>query len=250
MKLLIDAGNTRIKWALSDPSSDKIVNRGVFDSGFDGVAHDAVDSVWVSSVASESVVQELREHIFAEFSLEPNVVEVVSQLAGMVNKYRDLPRLGVDRWVAALGARSIYPQGSLIVVDAGTAVTIDLVSNVNNFEGGVILPGFVSMHDALLGRAAGVRSERRIVDSVLGRNTQDCVNAGVQYGLIGAIDRVVSDMVDLSEQEACESGQEVIEDCRILLMGGDADAIQAATTLKLELQLDMIFNGLILISKL
>ena len=250
MKLLIDAGNTRIKWALSDPLRNNIVKRGVFESSFDGVESDAVDSVWVSSVASESVLQELNAHVSTKFSLESNVVKVTPELAGMINRYEDLPRLGVDRWVAALGARSIYPQGSLIVVDAGTAVTIDLISSVNEFEGGVILPGFVSMHDALLGRTAGVKSERHIVNSVLGRNTQDCVNAGVQYGLIGAIDRVVSEMISLSGERTHNSNKGALDNCRVLLMGGDADVILAATSLEVKLQSDMIFNGLMLISNL
>ena len=128
------------------------------------------------------------------------------------------------------------------MVDAGTAVTIDLVSAANRFEGGVILPGFVTMHDALLGRTAGVESEFHQVSSVVGRNTSECVNAGAQFGLIGAVEKVVSEM-SKSATLGIDGGEP-----RILVMGGDAKAIIGGTSMKVELQPDMIFNGLILLS--
>ena len=85
---------------------------------------------------------------------------------------------------------------------------------------------------------------------MLGRNTQDCVNAGVQYGLIGAIDRVVSEMISLSGERTHNSDKGALDNCRVLLMGGDAGVILAATSLEVKLQSDMIFNGLMLISSL
>jgi len=137
-----------------------------------------------------------------------------------------------------LGARSIVSRGALIVIDAGTAITIDLVSAENSFEGGVILPGFETMHDSLLGRTAGIESDRQAVESVLGKNTRDCVNAGVQYGLIGAIERIVA---EISAGISSDS-------LRLLIMGGDANVIVANSELEVELQLDMIFCGLMLLS--
>lgn len=247
MKLLLDAGNTRTKWAIADSNSDQLLDRGAFDRGahvssIAQLSHFDIDSAWVSCVASEHVLADLKQGVKEHFSLSLNEAIVEQEATGMLNNYADLARLGVDRWVAALGARSIYPQGALIVVDAGTAVTIDLVSSDNRFEGGVILPGFVTMHDALLGRTAGIRSEFHQVTSVIGRNTSECVNAGAQFGLIGAIEKVVSEMGKSAILNA-DDGEP-----QILVMGGDAKAIIDGTSMKVELQSDMIFNGLMLLS--
>ena len=159
--------------------------------------------------------------------------------AGMTNNYADLERLGVDRWVAALGARSLVPHGALIVIDAGTAVTIDLVSTDNSFEGGAILPGFAIMHDALTGRTAGIESNRQPVTSAIGKNTRDCVNSGIQYGLIGAIERLVCEIAASVDGRAP----------RLLITGGDAQTIVANSKLEVELQSDIMFHGLMLLSQ-
>jgi len=171
--------------------------------------------------------------------LEAHIISVAQHALGMANNYEDSSKLGVDRWVAALGARFVAAEGALIVIDAGTAVTIDLVSSNNQFEGGVILPGFSIMHDALLGRTAGIESSRQAVVSVIGKNTRDCVNAGVQYGLIGAIEKIICEIISLTSDEKP----------RLLIMGGDAEAIVAGSKLDLELQSDMIFYGLMQLSK-
>jgi len=241
MRLLIDAGNTRIKWAVAKTFDDEILFSGIVFDDWSELAEftGMVESAWVSCVASESVLAGIKAKITKLFAITANVAKVSECVAGMVNEYETLDKLGVDRWVAALGARSIVSYGALIVVDAGTAVTIDLISDENHFEGGVILPGFVTMHDSLLERTAGIESYRTPVASIIGKNTRDCVNAGVQYGLVGAVDRIVSEIC------ATVSG----DSPRLLAMGGDAHAIVEASGLEFELQSDMIFYGLMLLSK-
>ncbi len=241
MRLLLDVGNMRVKWALAHNSTDEVVDSGVLADDWSDLACFAgeIDSVWVSCVASSSVLESLKSKVQQYFEIACNVVTVSSEKAGMKNNYADLRKLGVDRWVAALGARSVAPKGALIVIDAGTAVTIDLVSAKNCFEGGVILPGFTTMHDALIGRTARIESHRTPVHSVIGKNTRDCVNSGVQYGLIGAIERVVFEIaVELEKEQP-----------RIILTGGDAEAIAAGSKLEVELQSNIIFHGLMLLSK-
>lgn len=241
MKLLIDAGNTRIKWAVANRFDDKIVASGILSDDWSILAEfiGEIESAWVSCVAGELILTDLGAKVHAYFAVELHVVKVSASAAGMINNYADLNRLGVDRWLAALGARFLVSKGALVVIDAGTAVTVDLVSAENCFEGGVILPGFAVMHDALLERTAGIESHRQPVASVIGKATHDCVNSGVQYGLIGAIERVVAEICSI-----VESGSP-----RLLIMGGDADVIVADTKLDVELQSNMIFYGLMLVSK-
>lgn len=241
MKLLIDAGNMRIKWAIASVEEDQIIANGVLDSDWSALAPYAktITSVWVSCVANSAVLEEIRNSVRQLCVLELNEVSVSSEVAGLRNNYHDLARLGVDRWVAALGARQLVDSGNLIVIDAGTAVTVDLVTAKNSFEGGAILPGFEIMHDALVGRTAGIESKRQAVKSVVGKNTRDCVNSGVHFGLIGAIERVVEEMqISLKDNRV-----------RILMTGGDAEIIASNSKLNVELQSDLMFHGLMLLSK-
>ena len=242
MRLLIDAGNTRIKWAVADNAQDLIVVSGVvLDGDWSGldVFVGKIESALLSCVAAAVTMDAIAIQVKQQFSVQLRVVNVSSRALGMVNGYADLDLLGVDRWVAALGARSLVNSGALIVVDAGTAVTIDLVSADNRFEGGVILPGLIAMHDALLGRTAGIESYLEAVVSVIGKNTRECVNSGIQYGLVGAIERVVAEILSTLESD----------DTRLLIMGGDANLIVVNSDLKFELQSNMIFYGLMLLSK-
>jgi type III pantothenate kinase len=256
MKLLIDAGNTRVKWALATsqpgtPIESGIIKSGTLDddwSALDGFANE-IHSAWLSCVASVQTRELIISQIEELFDIEPNVATVSPSAAGMLNNYQDLSRLGVDRWLAALGARALVSEGDLIVIDAGTAVTIDLVSAANRFEGGVILPGFATMHDALLDRTAGIQSKPSRIESVIGKNTRDCVNSGAQFGLLGAIERVVAEIVDVA-QAGQNQGELAREMPRLLIMGGDAVRIVEGSALDLVIQSHMIFYGLMLISKL
>ena len=244
MKLLIDIGNTRAKWALCC-SSKGIQARGflgqksLFDA--DSAATTLlgqIQQVWISCVGKPECLARVCLMVDAELGLVANVVRVESYLAGLQNNYNDLNRLGVDRWVAAIAARSIAPFGALIVVDAGTAVTVDLISDCNVFEGGVILPGMLMMHDSLVGKTAGIVSEVGRSVSVVGKTTQECVNAGTHFGLLGGIERVVKEMLGVIGHD----------DVRLMLCGGDAKVVQSLSVLPFELHPDLVFNGLNVIS--
>ena len=164
------------------------------------------------------------------------------------NGYRAQDRLGVDRWLAALGARRVIPVGDLVVIDAGTAVTVDLVTASHCFEGGVIMPGASMMNDALVGRTAGIISQRSEINSVVGRTTQECVNAGALYGLAGAIERIVLEMqkglLHTDSQEQAETAFSV------LLCGGDAGRLAAVLPNFYRVELDLVFYGLQVIAQL
>lgn len=248
MKLLIDIGNTRTKWIVAD--GREFVSRGAalnaeFSSS-DLHLPDAISSIWASCVGGDDRFEQVAKNIQLKLNLKVNRIRVEKERAGMQNAYRALDRLGVDRWVAAIGARDVLPQGALIVIDAGTAVTIDVVSNANSFEGGVILPGSVMMHDALVGRTAGISSALSEVGSIIGKSTEECVNAGALYGLAGAIERVVVEIQDgLSmAHSAVQSGS-----ATVLMCGGDADKLVSLLPASYQLEPDIIFRGLRVISE-
>ena len=248
MRLFFDIGNTRLKWALD--------NGGVFEhSG--GVAHQSFDlseleaclnqegevqSVWASSVAASDLQKQLESWVNRFLGQQVNWVAVDAVRSGVRNCYEDLAKLGVDRWMAVLGASQFRKTSGdenspVIVIDAGTAVTVELLDIDNHYRGGVILPGLVLMHDSLVGRTQGIDSVMVDVVGVIGQNTQQCVNSGVRNGLLGAIERVI--------REICELLGCVESDVLLLLTGGDAGFVNENSNLEFIVLPHLVLNGLV-----
>ncbi len=243
--LLLDAGNTRLKWAVANSEFD-VLNSGVADYAsmnalFAGsVLKGQIERVAVSCVAGKGVAQRIQEACSVCGMPDPLFAKVTAAACGLSNDYKTLDQLGVDRWVAALGAFKVFSAGEKIIVDAGTAVTVDWVDSRNVFQGGVILPGTKLMHDSLVGKTAGIKSQSGEVLSVLGKNTQECVNAGAFYGLAGAVERVVAELVSMRGRQS---------PWQVLVCGGDAQKLAGQLTLpegvSMVLQPDLIFIGLL-----
>ncbi len=228
MLLLLDAGNTRLKWAIADKARTIAESGAIEYFDFDDVlqrlaVNQCFTAVLVSSVAGDDRNRLLTEICKKHLNHEPEFVCVNESDCGIQNNYQALDRLGVDRWVAAMGAANRVGVNR-IIVDAGTAVTIDIVDADNTFLGGVILPGSKLMHDSLVGETAGIDSMRQPVSSVVGTTTVECVNSGVLYGLAGAIDRVIAEIFALKSDD---------RPWQVLLCGGDANWVQSQ--LKTEL---------------
>ena len=240
MKLLFDIGNSRLKWAIA--RAGQLVSSGAEDADrVDGdllselfATVDRPTSVWVSNVGTEKKLDVLLSWLEMRYELVASVVQVNGSACGIQNGYHDLASLGVDRWVAALGARSINPVGDIIIIDAGTAVTIDWLSAKNIFEGGVILPGLVLMHDALVTRTAGIQSDYFDTQQIIGKTTQECVNSGVVFGLSGAVERVVDEMQKTIGKPA-----------NIILTGGGAGTLIDKMRLVASCEPDLVLYGLL-----
>ena len=246
MKLLIDIGNTRLKWALA---------RGESISGHGSVLTNSVTprmplemkntlssakafEVWISSVGSDKVLEMVAEAWFnSEVAVRVTVVETSSNANGIINGYADIESLGVDRWVALIGARFLHPSGHLIVVDAGTAVTVDWLDSDNTFQGGAILPGPKLMHDALVDSTAGIESQFRGTTQIVGKDTAECVNSGVSYGLVGAVENVINEMKKVINQPS-----------EVLLTGGASAALADHLAILNKHCADLVLVGLLAIS--
>lgn len=244
MRLLFDLGNTRLKWAieksgqLSDHGS--LAHSDVNEASLDAqLSPSAVpSSVWLSSVAPRAIEALVEGWISMRFNLDVNRAVVTKQACDIKNSYANLTQLGVDRWMAALGARKFCPKGSVILVDAGTAITVDVLTTVDVYLGGAIMPGASLMHDSLISRTAGIASSFTGANRLIGTTTQECVNSGVQYGLVGAVDRVVSQMV--TELKSDNAGALVNK----LITGGDADLIMQNAAVDYRCVKDLVLHGL------
>jgi len=256
MRLFFDIGNTRLKWVVEDRGAfihdgmiaydkadfSEIERLLLVSSGAEVNDRINISSVWASSVASASVASMLDSWVSQVLGCNVNWASVTREQGGVVNGYRNLEKLGVDRWMAILGAsdyrkRHCLLDSPVIVVDAGTAVTIELLGVDDVYKGGVILPGLALMHDSLVGRAQKVSSTLTSVSGVLGLDTQECVNSGVKYGLVGAVERVVGEMMLLSGVDKAKTV--------LLITGGDANFIDNCSGLEFELVPHLVLSGLV-----
>ena len=205
--LLIDVGNTRIKWALAAlPETGVGGQPGEWlDSG--SATHSElvtlsarwrkltvkVTRILVSNVAGERTherLQTLLETVFGS-AIQPHWFASLPQLAGLRNAYRDPAQLGCDRFAAALGAQRLFPQQALIVATCGTATTIDAVSADGVFTGGMILPGLGLMATSLARSTAQLPhiTDHVHVNTLFADNTDDAIISGCINAQVGAIER-------------------------------------------------------------
>ena len=192
--LLIDVGNTAIKWCLIQGNNAAIEARRCSRDPDELVAAvtDAVSAlsstptIWLASVADEhfdgGLIKALRS---AGFQAIHSVVTESEEL-GLHNSYSEPQRMGVDRWLAMIAAKYGCSE-PCIVIDAGTALTIDVVTADGQHSGGYIVPGIELMQGALLRDTQRVRfSEQLDPTTVPGDSTAACVVAGAWASLLGA----------------------------------------------------------------
>lgn len=195
MLLLIDAGNTRIKWALAEPGA---ALGAWIDSG--AVPHAELNylpACWQGRAVTHAVVAnvagpKLRDQL--QLMLPTTTIDwfaSLPQLDGMRNGYRNPGQLGCDRFAAALGARALEPGKALVVATCGTATTIDAISADGLFVGGMILPGLGLMAAALARNTAQLPqvAPGRALAAGFADNTDDAILAGCLAAQAGAIER-------------------------------------------------------------
>jgi type III pantothenate kinase len=197
MKLLIDAGNTRLKWCLDDQSRTLASGTGSLDEenplSSAGELVKQVRSVAISTVASEEKRERL-VHSLAKLCPAPVRFYWSEQARnGLINAYQDVSRMGADRWHAMYGAWLDHKQG-FVVVDAGSAVTVDYVNKHGQHLGGYILPGLQMMLRSLRTDAARIWFDpEQGLATDPGRSTGECVNHGLAWLSGAMIERVTAD---------------------------------------------------------
>lgn len=244
--LAIDIGNTRLKWAqyaAPQPGAAVIAHGAVFLETIDGLDEGEWKtlvppaSMLGCNVAGEGVRRRVEEQL-EMWDVEPRWVVSAPQAAGVVNGYDHPGRLGVDRWVAMIGARhrvlAAPEPRPVLVVMVGTAVTVDAVDQTGRFLGGLILPGFGLMLKALEMGTAGLKAPTgEAVD--FPTNTSDALMSGGTDAIAGAIER-------MHRKLRARTGIEP----RLIMSGGAA--VKVAPTLAgmhVEMVETLIFDGLL-----
>jgi type III pantothenate kinase len=175
--LLVDIGNTQIKYSMVNDISD-ILNieccPEIADLSF---YISSVSEVLVSSVGHLSLLEEIK--CLCEYFNKPyKIIHTEAETLGIQCAYEKFETLGVDRWLAILAAREIT-ELPVAVIDLGTANTCDIVVE-NNHLGGWITPGFSIMRKSLLSNTQQVFADNNNIPVILdiGNTTENCVNYG------------------------------------------------------------------------
>ncbi|MGH8253629.1 MAG: type III pantothenate kinase [Steroidobacteraceae bacterium] len=250
-QLLIDAGNTRLKWsALRGARLGRAQaldwNARSMDRVARTVMRTSAERVLVCSVAGLGVERSLRRAARAAGKRPPQFVRSTRHAAGVRNGYLETWRLGADRWVAMLGARALHPARALCIVDVGTALTIDLVDSLGRHRGGLIVPGPTLMVDSLLNDTAGirvragsnVRASRR-GGGLFGRSTRAGLLGGSTMACAALIERALS-----------EARRELQARPLLLLSGGGAAQVAALLSAPHRRVDGLVLHGLGLLARL
>ncbi|MCC6068825.1 type III pantothenate kinase [Ferrovum sp. PN-J185] len=188
MKLALDIGNTRIKWGLREKNTwlkqGDLLTENSHDLLHALIQTHSPQAVHLANVSHHDLTL-LLTNISQQLSVPIQVLTGESALPPLVNLYYHPKQLGVDRWLSLFAARQ-FMTGPILVVNSGTATTIDALDSHNQFLGGVIIPGITMMEQALnLGTANINASQGHNV--AWPRNSADALTRGAIEATIGAI---------------------------------------------------------------
>lgn len=235
--LQIDLGNSALKWRLVQ--GGRVLDRGTRAAGMACLDVPAIDrlpsAVLVASVATADEECQLAGRIRQQWSLEPWFARSEAETLGLRNSYVRPETMGVDRWLAMLAAWHGLRE-RVCVVDAGSALTIDIVAASGQHEGGYILPGATLMQQSLLRDTRRVRFDEAIVASLEpGASTAEAVCHGAMLAQCGAV------RLALNRAVADGSARP-----RLVVAGGDGKRLVEQLDEVAEFRHDLVFEGLAL----
>jgi type III pantothenate kinase len=224
--VLIDIGNSRVKWRFAAVSSSGIdpvewlgaeasvalVDSAALVANWQPMAATRIEAVFVSNVAGperEADIVDSAARLWPDAATHSARSEV--SRCGVTNSYRDPTQLGTDRWLAMIGAHRLLPGRALLVCGFGTATTIDLMvpsagdAGLSVFVGGLILPGVETMRTSLSsGTARLPLAVGHPAD--FGVHTDDAITGGIVAAQAGAVERAIRKAAERSDVIASEQG--------------------------------------------
>ena len=238
MNLLVDIGNTRLKWILADHDQLIYNSRDFLVYQVDSLSQ-SLWPIWVNlprpcrlvvaSVAEETLQIEL---ITLAKQLWPTITIVKPQVTGyafgVINAYQVPEKLGVDRWLALLAAQHFYP-GISCIIDCGSAITVDVVTELGEHLGGLICPGVQMMKKTLAHNISALNVETSQAELKFANNTGDALANGALYAAVGLIEAVIARLPNSTQ---------------IILTGGDARFLADVLRSGSVVDDNLVFKGL------
>ncbi len=258
MRLLLDAGNRRIKWATSDQINPEINDQSNSQTYHQWVSFDSKtwntdlarqlekipmpEAIWVSCVSVKSVRSGIEEIFQSIWKTLPQFLNTAQSALDIQNHYEEPDTLGVDRWAAAIGARRLVKYGDVLVIDAGTAVTVDFLHSENGFMGGNIFPGRATMAESLNCSTELIRdvqlSEEDQTIQFENKNTSHAVKFGVDLAISSAIEKSI-------DHYKTAYGDELT----VVTTGGDGDYFRRLSRHTLLYYPNLVLHGIDVISQ-
>lgn len=245
MILLVDMGNSTMKWATVSAGILSPVNVLPYTDSDQSLKPDweslsAPDKIVVSCVADEQQWLKLVDLVQARWGIIPQRLVSPGTGNGVVNAYPQPEKLGSDRWAAIVAAHTLF-DADVCVVDCGTALTIDLLLASGQHLGGAIVPGARMMQNSLHTNTSALPSApliqpERFNGQYWGQDTQSGIINGSWLALSGVVEKVYSQFKKQSDNAIC------------VLSGGDAMLLSGYLGIKAELEPDLVLKGMAVIA--
>ncbi|QLG86855.1 type III pantothenate kinase [Chitinibacter bivalviorum] len=230
--LLIDLGNTRMKWRLGDATqaSQSTHDIAQFAKLTEALPHPS--AILACVVGDEQRYADLTELCRSRWGITPQRLRVSRRALGVSNHYRDISEQGADRWAAVLGASQRFAGQNLIIVSAGTALVVDTLTAAGDFLGGTISPGLGLMKQSLYqGTAKLPHAAGAMVD--FPQCTHDAIETGCQRAIRGIILEAINQLNLIN-----------IPTDQVIVFGGDAATLQALLNVKTQTVDNLVLDGL------
>lgn len=255
--LLIDAGNSRIKWALVKPDGTQIAAGALAHGGTDRPDWSSLPTpggAWLSNVAGESVAARIAALLDAHWPQLPRTtIRACAQQCGVTNSYTAPDTLGSDRWAGLIGAHAAFPGENLLIATFGTATTLEALRADGCFIGGLIAPGWTLMMRSLGEHTAQLptldaNAARGLLDAdatsggerrgpFLATDTPRSLSAGCTLAQAGLIERMWRDLQDEWQVPV-----------RLVVSGGAVDEVTSALKVPHTRHDSLVLSGLALIA--
>ncbi len=236
MNLLIDIGNSRLKWVLQ---TDSNINHSVALFHQSENFTEQLEQDWqllatpkiiaISSVSSEKIKSSV---INLARQLWKNIKFVIAKSSvnafGVKNSYLEPQKLGVDRWLSLIASYYYYHQ-ALWIIDCGTAITLDLVDAEGLHQGGIISPGLQLMKTSLFSNTVALNPFREDYKLGLAIQTNHAIFSGTLYAAIGLIEQAINNQPLKA---------------MLILTGGDATVIAQNLSLPVIIEPELVLKGL------
>ncbi len=240
--LAIDSGNSFVKWGIHDGIQWLVQNKvatnnlSTLEAQWDNLSMEPT-SIVISHVSNQSV-QDILSGLLSVWPISIYWVKARPFQCGVYNGYTDPYQLGCDRWVALIAARQFFLQQSCLVINVGTALTVDGLSDSGQFLGGIIFPGPYLMFRSL-------KENTEQLDAVVGSyqdfpsNTSNAIFSGVIQSALGAIERMSS---LFSVQLKCP-----LKNC--IISGGGAHLLVPYINFPIRSIENIVLEGLVIVAK-
>lgn len=249
MNLLVDIGNSRIKWSLHDSAKNVFCSidaffyldqelQILFDQHWENLKKP--NRVLVANVSNPHIAENLTVWVARAWQLETEYVETETSNHGIHNAYPDYKTLGVDRWLAMIAAWHKFKsyKKAICVIDCGTATTMDGIAETGEHIGGVIFPGYALMQKMLMENTYQINITKKTIPSFnFSDTTQQGINSGCSLATIATIDRLVDLM-----------GDRYGETITCLITGGNAKSFIPNLAHKFEYEPNLVLCGLAIYS--